>query len=379
MSIFNTQNFTKIKGLSDRRRLPRLGKIRLGFKVQKNGKEFPAELPFFLLPDEVGKQYGFKDAETALQKAKDFNVTRADVLQFISQNYYRLADELKVMFPINDAAVVFPQALKRYGSSKGIICQGDGENAIRFDGGKECMEEISCPCEHLKSKTNPTGSCVQRANLRFFIPNVSMGGIYEIVLSSFNSIVDINSGFDFVTAMIGRFAMVMLTLKREPTETHHDGKKQIHYTLKLYFNVDVNMLDSLRSDTQRVITQPQFLLPPPDDTNPLMDKELEVVFNADAIEVQAENVREDVSVEIIENQPELIPPCITERVEFGCEENIFGKQREGLINDITEIKKKYTQKKKIVLFKKIREKYPTSVDGMSIGDLITLKKELEDS
>jgi hypothetical protein len=33
---------TSVKGISDRRRLPRLGKIRLGFKVAKNGGEFPA-------------------------------------------------------------------------------------------------------------------------------------------------------------------------------------------------------------------------------------------------------------------------------------------------------------------------------------------------
>ena len=54
--------FTKIKGLSDKRRLPRLGKIRLGVKAisQKSGKEYPKETDYFVCPPEVQAVYGEK-------------------------------------------------------------------------------------------------------------------------------------------------------------------------------------------------------------------------------------------------------------------------------------------------------------------------------
>jgi len=48
------QKFTRIKGLSSIRRLPRLGKIRLGIKkVTAKGKEYPSETDYFVCPAEV--------------------------------------------------------------------------------------------------------------------------------------------------------------------------------------------------------------------------------------------------------------------------------------------------------------------------------------
>lgn len=271
MSIFAPQ-ITRIKGLSDRRRLPRLNKIRLGFKLRNSkGVEFPAELPFFLLPDDVARDYGFKDAATAVERAKVLKVTRGDVLKFIGENYRRLSESLEIMFPINDIGTVFPQAYKRYGSSQGVKCMGDGEKAFAYNEEKKGMIEIPCPCEHFKSEANPKGECTQRGHLLVLVPKVSMGGVYQIDLGSYNSIIDINSGIDYVTALIGRFALVLLTLRRIPIETHHDNKKQVHYSLQLISNFSADMINQLRNDTQRVISTMQYLLPPPDDTNPVMD------------------------------------------------------------------------------------------------------------
>ena len=48
-----------IKGLSETRRLPRLGKIRLGEKVEgKGGKEYPKATDHFVVPEEVAAVYG---------------------------------------------------------------------------------------------------------------------------------------------------------------------------------------------------------------------------------------------------------------------------------------------------------------------------------
>src|SRR3990167_6183180 len=94
-----------IKGLSEQRRLPRLGKIRLGIKKisQRTGKEFPTETSYFVVPPEVAKIYG----ETPT--------------------------ELDVMIPVEDASVRIPQAYEMYGSGKGLKCIGDGELAYRYD------------------------------------------------------------------------------------------------------------------------------------------------------------------------------------------------------------------------------------------------------
>src|SRR5512136_631184 len=101
MNAFRPQ-FTRIKDLSDRRRLPRLDKIRLGVKLKskRTGKEYPCETPYFVCPSEVQKVYGEKPTE------------------------------LDIMLPINDPEAVFPQRYIWYGSAKGAKCMGDGEKAI---------------------------------------------------------------------------------------------------------------------------------------------------------------------------------------------------------------------------------------------------------
>ena len=234
--MFN-QKITKIKGLSDRRRLPRLGSIRLGLKVKnQNGVEYPKETEYFVVPPEVAEVFGDKPTE------------------------------LEVMLPLNEIDAVFPQAYKHYGSGKGLKCQGDGEIAYYVDPNTKEMVERECPCELLD-----TNKCKQSATLMVMIPKVSVGGIYQIRTSSFNSIVDVNSGLDYVAALLGRFAMIPLTLRRVKTETHHDEKKQNHYTLQIVFDGDIQTINALLSDTQRVLEHPRFALPAPVDENPELE------------------------------------------------------------------------------------------------------------
>ncbi len=229
--------FTKIKELSERRRLPRLGKIRLGVKMvsMKTKKEYPKETEFFVVPPEVAKVYGAKPTS------------------------------LDVMVPINDPEVVFPQAYKWYGGQRGLKCIGDGEAALRLIEETREMQEIACPCERLD-----TGECQRMANLMVILPRINMGGVYQIDIGSYNSIVDINSGLDYVQALVGRFAMVPLRLCRAPKETHYGGQKQIHYTLQLFLDADADMLNALRENSSRVLLSTRNLaLPPPEDAGEL--------------------------------------------------------------------------------------------------------------
>ena len=185
-------NFTRIKDLSDKRRLPRLGKIRLGIKAKTPaGKEYPKEVEYFVVPTEIAAVYGDKPTE------------------------------LDVIIPLNDLETVFPQAYKWY-TAKGLRCIGNGETAMRMDEVAGVMKEHTCPCDQL-SKAKP--ECSRRAHLMVMLPKINAGGVYQIDMGSYNSIVDVNSGLDYIQALVGRFAMIPLKLKRIPRETNKEGKK----------------------------------------------------------------------------------------------------------------------------------------------------------
>jgi hypothetical protein len=267
------KQFTSIKNLTDSRRMPRLGKIRLGAKFVKKGSstEYPAELPFFLLPDEVAEIHG-GHIENPVERAKELGVTRKDVLDFVADNFHRLAEYLPVMLPMDDQAAVFPQSYKMYGGSIGLKCHGDGVTAMERKGTGSDWEEKKCPCKNLKSDENPKGECTIRAHLMVILPDVNMGGVYQIDMGSINSIIDINSGIDYVTALLGSAAMRPLKLSRVKTETHHDGKKQIHYTCQLTTVGDINAIAEMKS-SDRLISHAQIkMIEAPDLSDPREDK-----------------------------------------------------------------------------------------------------------
>ena len=235
------QNFTRIKGLSSIRRLPRLDKIRLGIKKvsAKSGKEYPFETKFFVCPAEIRKFYGDEPKE------------------------------LNIMFPLNDPEALFPQCYKWYGSGKGLKCRGDGISALRLNDETHEMEEQKCPCELLED-----GKCKQVASLSFMMPSIKIGGVYQIDLSSYHSIVDINSGLDYAMAMLGgRIAMVPFILRRVPKETHNDGKKQIHYTLQLELDIPLKEAQRIREGENVYINQKRnyAIEPPVEYGNPAHD------------------------------------------------------------------------------------------------------------
>lgn len=238
MTVFS-QRITRIKGLSEKRRLPRLGKIRLGIKKKsaKTGAEYPAEVPYLVVPPEVQAVYGDKPTE------------------------------IDVMLPLDDLDAVFPVSYKFYGSGKGLKCNGDGEMAYFANDTTKETEERKCPCENL---TN--GKCKQSGTLSVMLQKINVGGIYQITTSSFNSIVDLASGIDYVKALIGRVAMVPLKLKRVATETHHDEMKQTHYTLQLIMDANIDAINQLRGDTIRVLEHTsRIALPEPVNENPELD------------------------------------------------------------------------------------------------------------
>jgi hypothetical protein len=190
----------RINGISNRRRMPIIGKIRLGVKVSGPNGFYPKETPHFVVPEEVAKVFGAQP------------------------------NELEVMFVSNDPTVNCPQALRWYGEAAGLQCIGNNQVARRLNQDTWKTESRSCPCEKLES-----GECGPRANLIFMIPKVSSGGLFQIDSSSINSMETINSYFDFLALTLGRIAMIPLKLRRVPVTRRREGRPTTHYPLELRY------------------------------------------------------------------------------------------------------------------------------------------------
>lgn len=244
------QKFHSIKGLSDQRRLPRLGKIRQGIKMTGPNGSYPVETPHFVVPPEVERVYGPQPTS------------------------------LKILLPLNSRSDIFPQAYKWY-SRQGLKCKGNGETATRrwadcnadlrtFIGGTHKpgdLVEVPCPCPLLQSK-----DCGPVGHLLVMLPEVSVSGIYQIDVTSQTSLVELNSAIDLTGNLLGRIAMVPFTLRRTPYTMMVDGTSRTHYLLQLTYDGNIDDARAIRATQQSLPTlalpeptdEPITLSPPPD-------------------------------------------------------------------------------------------------------------------
>lgn len=247
------RKYTTIKGensVSQIRRLPRLGKIRLGIikKSPKTGKEYPSEVDYFVVPEAVQKIYGPKPKE------------------------------LDVMFPVEQEEMIFPQFLGAYGGNHKLLCHGNGEEAERWNKDTKEWEKRDCPCEWLEEK-----KCARRSNLMIVLPRVNLGGIWQVDSGSFNSIVNINSYFEFLRFLVGRISWIPVKLIREAQQTlDPEGKNQTHYPIKVVFEGTVEAVNALRQESDRIISQVKtYALPEPIMEGPLPDTPIEEIKELD--------------------------------------------------------------------------------------------------
>jgi hypothetical protein len=223
-----------IKGLSDIRRLPRLGKIRLGTKKKnKKGVEYPCEVDYFIL-----------DPQTPNPLEN----------QALVEEFHKLYGEkpkrISIMFPVASSETYFPQFYKRYGSSSALKCKGDGEKAscsqTEFAIGLKVISknelglpEVECKgreCIYYKKK-----ECSEVGTLQVLLPEMPGAGVWQITTGSFHSIVNVNSCIDYIKTMCGRAHMIPLTLERRKQETQFEGKKANHFIL--HINMDFRLVD----------------------------------------------------------------------------------------------------------------------------------------
>jgi hypothetical protein len=239
--------------------LPRLDKIRLGVKklTADKKRDYPAEVDYFVLPERLVPILGDKPKE------------------------------IQIMFPPCDRSKIFPYAYKYYGSSQGLKCIGNGITAMERQEDRTWLEGKTCTCERLGK------GCNLRGHLQFWVAEEGLGGVYQIDTSSEISITEINSNLDYVQNLVGRFHFIPLLLRRVPTETHFEGKKQTHYTLQLECPCSLAELPLMRANPDRVfkftperriealdtrIREAQYELPAPEDINPAFDKGAKIEF-----------------------------------------------------------------------------------------------------
>ncbi len=209
---------TPIKDISDVRRIPRLGKIRLGIKITEPKKNpYPHPTDYFVVPDEI-KAY--------LREEKP--------------------KVLEIMFPVDDPLLFAPQFLKCYSMTQGLVCRGDGTNCLRkvdtetgdiachttkeWEFKKMTCDPSACPEAVGDPERGTRPQCRRVMNLLFVMPSVPGLGVWQLDTSSFNSIVNINSFIDIMKRAGVRIAWIPLKLSLEPTDVSPPGitKKTVH-------------------------------------------------------------------------------------------------------------------------------------------------------
>jgi hypothetical protein len=178
-----------IKGLARRARYPRLGIIRLGVKrVNKDQKEYPAEVPWFVLPSGLGLDKMFGDKPTTLP----------------------------VLFPSNDIEeLVFPHFYTRYSGSL-LTVKCDGETAIQIS------KEGARTTEPCRKNTEQDCACGARAlgrlNVILAHPDAPFG-IFQVPVGGEQRIEDVLDELRIYRSALGKLTDIVFQLERVETVT----------------------------------------------------------------------------------------------------------------------------------------------------------------
>jgi len=258
-----------IKGISEVRRLPRLGKIHLGFKDPKK-KGAPTATDFFVCPPEVQEVFGKEPRE------------------------------LNICFPTDEEERFSSQYYRCYSQTQGLVCKGDGETCIRMvdvetdalanrDSKKTELRELPCEgreCPYYEKQ------CREVMNLQFLLPEVPGLGIWQIDTSSINSIRNINSAVDLIKRIHGRIAMIPLSLTIEPQEVQTpEGKRRTVNVL--YLRIKQTLIEMVQTVSTKKLTAGEVELPSPDDEPPETVEEAESEPSAQEEELFPEEKHEE--------------------------------------------------------------------------------------
>lgn len=250
-----------IKGLSETRRLPRIGKIHLGVRVKEKGKaEYPRATQYFVFDPEHPK---YKE---------------------LVETFGEKPTELRILIPVEDEERFASQYYKLYSRTRGLVCKGDGETCVRMvdkDTGalanrnSKNVEMRDMTCQGRDCPDYGPRGCGEVMNLQFLLPEVSGFGVWQIDTGSVNSILNINSALELIRSVYGRVSMVPLILALEPKEVTNpdDGKKK---TVRV---LNIRSMDKMLEAYRKASMPPLELLQgiegetelPESDTAPFID------------------------------------------------------------------------------------------------------------
>lgn len=251
-----------IKGLSDRGRLPRVGKIRLGIKRDKgNDVTYPVAVDYFVVNE---------DENTPAAAARAFK-----------EVYGNTPRELDIAFPpiplpyLEAREQVFPQNYEQYGKGTGLKCRGDGVTALRLfvesGTGLATKREVQCltpdHCQYVRKMgrgADAKPDCGASAHLLILLPKVQGIGVWQIDTGSVIGIQGVNSELNLLQLARGGSLQgpwllggIPLKLALRPVEVAPDGRKKTVHVLTIRYNGAI-------ADLRRVPAQAGAdVLPPP--------------------------------------------------------------------------------------------------------------------
>jgi hypothetical protein len=241
-----------IDGLTERIRLPRIDKIRLGTRVPNatgNG-DHPKAASYFVCPPAVQAVFGAEPRE------------------------------LRIMIPVEDSEQWCNQYYRSYSQTQGQVCYGDGKTGHRkvdtatgavANHTSKVVEWRETACAGRNCPDYQAKKCSERMALQFMLPEVPGLGVWEINTGSINSIRNLNDTAAFIRSIYGRVRMVPLVLALVQIEVNNpdDGKRKKVWVLKLgaidsLFDVARKMADVAR----RLPAGMELALPAPGDETP---------------------------------------------------------------------------------------------------------------
>lgn len=237
-----------IKGLTEERRLPRIGKVRLGIKMKSpKGVEYPKATEYFVCTPEVQKVYG--------EKPKC----------------------LDIIIPVEEDEIWASQFYKQYSRSRGLVCKGDGVTCRRLvdekTGGVAERDSAvttwreGLPCEGRECPDYKAKKCQETMSLQFLLPKVPGLGIWQIDTGSIHSIMNINNCATLIRGICGKVNWIPLALTLEPTEVVNpeDNRKKTVYCMHLRTDFGLKeIMDAAAASRQALLVSP-----PTEDEAPL--------------------------------------------------------------------------------------------------------------
>lgn len=255
-----------IRGMTDRKRLPRVGKIHLGVreKSQKSDAEYPRPVSYFVV--------------------KEDDNTPEDMVQAFREVYGEQPDQLEVLFPSDDPGQWADANYKMYGSSWMLTCKGDGEKAlakwdVEQDGPRPegvdsgtwanrntkswVYREVPCLAEECPMQLTKPPRCRAIMQLQFLMPNVRGIGVWQIDTGSWNSIQNVLNSVELIkTVTGGRIRGLRLKLRLVPKDVTPPNVKT-----KRVWVLDISMpdakLEDLLAEAARLPAEGLMLLPTP--------------------------------------------------------------------------------------------------------------------